>query len=396
MIFHKSIPLRKTFFFLSSLILLLTHINTSYSSINNTKSTAQSFSQGQIDQAVINQLKFIESGGTKPEGIVIETSKEAISTTPEEIVIKTSKEAISTTPEEIVIKTSKETISSTPEEVVIKTSKEAISTTPEEIVIKTTKEAISETPGEPTEQELTQGLVKTVEIENKIIKTVSGPKTEKLDVINKVIDEPPLIASISMIGITNILPKELEQAAIDIINTPEFTPKPTSNKHSSKNKKSTKRKIIAIDTDDKEIEKKEKNTTSKKKRRLVKVSSIIKAETPESPLIKVLKIENKDTETNRGRNQLTSPGWIYLGKFENNVWDASTLSIEGQLPEVGKQYLVKAASVNVRTSSNRKSKDNKIFHWLKKDAEVTILQLKRSGRSKHYWAEIMTPDSASK
>ena len=60
-----------------------------------------------------------------------------------------------------------------------------------------------------------------------------------------------------------------------------------------------------------------------------------------------------------------------------------------QLPEIGKQYTVKATMVNVRTALPKKGVMAKAIKIIKNKKQVKILQLRGLGRNrKHYWARI--------
>lgn len=257
-------------------------------------------------------------------------------------------------------------------------------------------------------------------------------------------EDKPVVAILNPLD--NVLSEELEKIAIELNNTPTFTsniqPKPTektklakknkeqensdikkiakkdNDKKSDNVKKVTKKRIVAIkedkeDIDTEEINKKITASTNQNKKPHNKVahttktpnkdstkkklSKIIKTTTITKTKKSSIKIQLNDKATNnknrksltKGYNQLLSPGWIYLGKFEEGKWQVKTLDIEDKLPNVGEHYFISATSINVRRTPIKKD-NSKAFHWLKKGTSVTILKLHQSGRSKHYWAEITT------
>lgn len=83
-------------------------------------------------------------------------------------------------------------------------------------------------------------------------------------------------------------------------------------------------------------------------------------------------------------------GWIYLGRFESGIWENETLKVEKQLPQAGKQYVVKATSLYVRNALPKKGKMGKIIHAFRTDDKIKVLNLKGLGRNRDfYWAEIL-------
>jgi len=89
-------------------------------------------------------------------------------------------------------------------------------------------------------------------------------------------------------------------------------------------------------------------------------------------------------------NVKKTQGWIYLGRFDSGKWENQTLDVEKQLPQVGKQYVVKATSLYVRDAKPKKGKMGKIIHAFRTNDKIKILKLKGLGRNRDfYWAEVL-------
>jgi len=102
---------------------------------------------------------------------------------------------------------------------------------------------------------------------------------------------------------------------------------------------------------------------------------------------------NAVESTTEGRNKPATKqiqGWIYLGRFAAGSWENKTLDIEKQLPQVGKQYMVKATSLYVRNALPKKGKMGKVIHAFRANDKIKVLNLKGLGRNHNfYWAEIL-------
>lgn len=102
---------------------------------------------------------------------------------------------------------------------------------------------------------------------------------------------------------------------------------------------------------------------------------------------------NTGNKVAEGRNESVPKklqGWIYLGRFDSGEWENKTLNVEKQLPQVGKQYVIKATSLYVRDATPKKGKMGKIIHAFRMDDKVKVLKLKGLGRNRDfYWAEIL-------
>lgn len=90
--------------------------------------------------------------------------------------------------------------------------------------------------------------------------------------------------------------------------------------------------------------------------------------------------------------KITAIGWIYLGRFTSGHWENPTLASK-KLPKVKQYYKILATSVNVRNGLPKKDELGELvlgesIKKLVRKQEVALLQLRRSGKSNHYWAKI--------
>ncbi len=86
-------------------------------------------------------------------------------------------------------------------------------------------------------------------------------------------------------------------------------------------------------------------------------------------------------------NLNTQSGWVYLGRFASKGWFNKTLDIKKSLPRVGTSYTV-MQSLNMRSEPPAKQGTAQLIKNLKVDDSVKVLEVRRSGRNGHYWAQV--------
>lgn len=117
-----------------------------------------------------------------------------------------------------------------------------------------------------------------------------------------------------------------------------------------------------------------------------------KAEADKKLAIKQKLAAEMENKADTKKPKMTTQGWVYLGVFENDQWIDANLSLKGELPKRGQYFTVQASTLNVRTDYPKKGKMGKVTKALAHKVKVQLLQLKRSGKTSHYWAEIKRAD----